>query len=233
MAGRTKSEHRGKRKAMSFLVGAGIVGCTCYFLPPFKIVSLDQARAKRAQEAFQPKKFAETFWTNELRKALGNATLADDLLPLIRSDPAAAEGRFGRTAELGNTYYYFVRGTGRVTEVGHEEVTVVLASSARSSGASVVLLTANVFGNAIRNGTGLLDVNSFANSQDFNNVSHELNLIAESKVLAPFREVVSVGTQVKFVGCTEIADEDRDLDPLRIVPVYLEVQDAPDSGGSD
>lgn len=218
---------------MGFLVGAGVAALVSCFLPPFRIVSLDRARAKRAQEAFQPREFAESFWTGDLRKALEVATPADELLALVRSDPAAAKARHGRTAELGNTYYYFVRGTGRVTALGEEDVAVVLDSSGPGPGADVILVTANVFGNAIRNATGLLDVNSFANSQDFNNVSHELNLIAESKVLSPFRKAIWVGAEVEFVGCAEIEDEERDLDPLMVVPVYLELRTTPESGEGD
>jgi len=233
MAGRTESKPRRKKKTIGVLIGVGTVALVCYFSPPFRIVSLDEARAKRAQETFQPKEFAESFWAGDLRKALERATAADKLLALIRSDPEAARDKHGRTAELGNTYYYFIRGTGRVTEVGDEDVSVALASSGRRSKADVVLITAHVFGNAIRNATGLLDVNRFANSQDFNNVSHELNLIAESRVLSPFRETVSVGAKVEFVGCAEIEDEDRDLDPLKIVPVHLEIQEALESGEID
>ena len=101
----------------------------------------------------------------------------------------------------------------------------MVTTSGRSSKSDVILVTANVFGNAIRNATGLLDVNQFANSQDFNNLSHELNMLAESKVLSPFREAVSLGAKVEFIGCAEIEDEDRDLDPLKIVPVLLEIKE--------
>jgi hypothetical protein len=32
----------------------------------------------------------------------------------------------------------------------------------------------------------------------------------------------SVGAKVRFVGCAEIADEETDLHPLRIVPFIVE-----------
>ena len=231
MAERAKSRSLGGKKTIALLLGFGGLALVFYFFPPFTLALLDKARAKRAKQTFQPREFAETFWGNDLQKSLKSATVADKLLTLIRSDRAAARNTYGRTAELGNIYYYFVRGTGRVTQIGEEEVSVVLTTSGRSSKTDIVLVTANVFGNAIRNATGLLDVNQFANSQDFNNVSHELNIIAETKVLSPFRRAVSVGDTVDFVGCAEIEDEDRDLDPLKIVPVFLEIKDARESPG--
>ena len=230
MAGRPRSRPPGSKRVLLLLVGAGVVGLVWYFFPPFRIVSLDEARAKRAQATFQPREFAETFWANDLQDALDDATAADELLALIRSDPRAAKEAHGRTAELGNVYYYFVRGAGLVTKVGDEEVSVALANDDGHSGADVVLVTANVFGNAIRNATGLLDVNQFGNSQDFNNLSHELNTIAEYRVLSPFQKTVTARAAVEFVGCAEIEDEDRDLDPLRIIPVHLEIRETLESG---
>jgi hypothetical protein len=38
------------------------------------------------------------------------------------------------------------------------------------------------------------------------------------------RERAAVGARVRFVGCVEIANEDTDLDPLRVVPLIVEVE---------
>ena len=39
----------------------------------------------------------------------------------------------------------------------------------------VIIQTGNIFGNAARDATGLLDVNIFANSRDFNDIASEIN----------------------------------------------------------
>lgn len=231
MAGKPKSRVLRTKNVIGILAGLSAFGLLCCFLPPFRIVPLDKAQATRAKATFQPREFAATFWTAKLQTTLEGATDAETLLALIRSDPATARDTHGRTAELGNTYYYFVRGTGRVIQIGDDDVTVSLAARDGRFTPDVIMITANVFGNAIRNATGLLDVNQFANSQDFNNLSHELNMIAESTVLSPFRKAVSPGVRVEFVGCAEIEDEDRDLDPLRIIPVHLQITQAPESPG--
>ena len=87
----------------------------------------------------------------------------------------------------------------------------------------VRLETGPVFGNVLRDGTGLLDVNDFPNSQDFNALSSEINRRVEEQVLPTLR-LVAIGDSVHFVGCAEIMDEAADLKPLRVVPFIAEVQ---------
>ena len=88
----------------------------------------------------------------------------------------------------------------------------------------VVLPVGLLFGNAVRDGTGLLNVNDYPNSQDFNDISQALNRIIETRVLPSLRERAKVGATVRFVGCTEIADESGDLRPLRVVPIQVDVE---------
>lgn len=204
---------------LAILVVAGIAGV---LFPPIRLHSLSEVRARRQQESFKPREFAEALWESALPSALDRATEIEELIDLIRSDPAAAKARHSRTAELGNVYYYLVRGSGRVVSVDDGEVAIALSDDPGTEPV-LTLITAHIFGNAIRNGTGIADVSQFPNSQDFNDISLELNRLAESEVLAPLRGALSEGARVTFAGCAEIEDEDRDLAPLRIVPVVLEI----------
>ena len=71
------------------------------------------------------------------------------------------------------------------------------------------LQTGLLFGNTVRDATGLLDASDFPNSQQFNEISTEL--IGSSKRGDPSTEraMPSMGRQIRFVGCVEIADEDE------------------------
>jgi predicted lipoprotein len=122
---------------------------------------------------------------------------------------------------LGSVYYYFVAGAGRVVSVERDSVGLSLRDDQPE--AQLSLATGNIFGNAVRDGTGLLDVNEFANSQDFNALSAEINRRIEEQVLPALRKRAAVGAQVRFVGCAEIVDEAADLHPLRVVPIVAEV----------
>ena len=86
----------------------------------------------------------------------------------------------------------------------------------------VSLQTGLLFGNAIRDGTGLLNVSDYPNSQDFNAISEALNRLVETRVQPKLREAAKVGAMIRFVGCAEVGDESTDLKPLKVVPVLAE-----------
>jgi predicted lipoprotein len=193
-----------------------------YFFPLFHIVPLQQARQDKAAELFNPAKFAERFWFDHLLKSLDKATKAEVLLPAIQSDSAAARRKYGRTLGMSETYTYFISGTGRVTALSNDEIS--LTATGGATNAEVTLQTGLIFGNAVRDGTGLLDVNDFPNSQDFNGIAEALNHIVETRVLSELRRQAKVGARIRFVGCAEVGDESVDLHPLRIVPIKVELE---------
>lgn len=178
--------------------------------------------AKKAEAAFDPAEFAETFWNERLLKSFSQAVPAQTLIAAIQSDPAAAGKKFSRSLGLSDSYFYFIAGRGRVLEVTEDEITLAVTESATE--AEVSLQVGFLFNNAIRDGTGLLNVNNFPNSQDFNAISEALNHIVETRVQPALREQAKVGSVIQFVGCAEVDDETMDLKPLKVVPIQAEVQ---------
>jgi predicted lipoprotein len=83
---------------------------------------------------------------------------------------------------------------------------------------AVVIELGPVFGNTLRDGCGLLDVNEFPDSRDFNAISAALNRRVEERVLPGLRARAAPGTVVEFAGCVDITDPVRDTAPLRVVP---------------
>ncbi len=84
--------------------------------------------------------------------------------------------------------------------------------------------TGNVFGNAIRDGAGVVNVSDYPNSQDFNAISSEIDRRVEERVLPGLRSAATVGKSVRFVGCAEVTDEAADLHPLHVVPLSAVVR---------
>lgn len=194
----------------------------CWLVPPFHLVPLERAAKQKAAATFNPAQFAETFWTNRLLASLDQTVKAEVLLPAIQSDPAAARKRYARSLGLSESYTYFVSGVGRVVTVTDKEV--LLEVSAGAGQPEIALPIGLIFGNAVRDGTGLINVNDYPNSQDFNAISAELNRIIETRVLPKLRELARVGVRIRFAGCAEINDAATDLRPLRVVPVLAEVE---------
>jgi predicted lipoprotein len=197
------------------LAGFGLAGI-CWLFPLFHVVPLETAMAKKAEAAFNPTQFAESFWSEKLLPAAANATSAERLVKGIQADPATAKTAFARGAGLGEGYYYFLGGTGRVLSVSEDEI---LLSVTGGTDAEVALQAGLVFGNAIRDGTGLLNVSDYPNSQDFNGIAEALNQIVETRVQPKLREQAKPGVTLSFAGCAEVADESTDLKPLKVIPI--------------
>jgi predicted lipoprotein len=188
-----------------------------WFLPLFHVVPLQTARDATAAAAFDAEAFVEKLWREELLKPELRTVDASRLVTLLREKNAAAAD-LGRRLGLSRTTCYFVAGTGRIVSVTNDSVSIALEGDAAPS---VVIETGPVFGNAIRDGSGLLDVSAFPNSQDFNAISTALNRRVEAQVLPRLRANAVVGARIRFAGGAEVDDPASAL-PLRVVPIYIE-----------
>jgi predicted lipoprotein len=90
--------------------------------------------------------------------------------------------------------------------------------------AEVSIQTGLIFGDALRDGTGLLNPSDFSNSQNFNDISAALDHIAESRVIPALRKQAKVGATIFFAGCAEVDDESTDLKPLKVIPIQTVLQ---------
>lgn len=215
-------------KPALLLGGVLALAALLYFFPLFRVVPLKTqtaaaaTAAASAPAAFDPVTAAAKFWRTDLPPAISRAVELKALGPAIRANAETAKTKYAPAAGLG-TAYYFVRGSGKV--IDRERNTLRLALDGAAS-EIVALRIGPVFGNTVRDGSGLLDVNSFPGLQEFNALSAELNTLVEKNVLPILREKAVVGTTIHFVGCAEAPESAADAgEPLlMIVPVQAEVR---------
>jgi predicted lipoprotein len=205
-----------------WLIGIAVVAGLCWWFPLFHIVPLELAAKKKATATFNPADFAEKFWSAQLLKSFHKTVKAEDLLPAIQASAADAKKKFSRSVGVSESYTYFVSGKGRVLATNDDEI--LLAVTDGATNAEISLQVGLLFSNAVRDGPGLLNVNDYPNSQDFNGISEALNHIIEARVLPKLREQAKIGATVKFAGCAEVNDESTDLKPLKIVPIQADLQ---------
>lgn len=203
------------------LVAVAAIALICWRFPLFHVAPLKAVAAEKAAATFDVSAFAEAFWTSQLLPSLGNAVKAEQLLPAIRADAADAKKRFARSLGLSDSYYYFLSGTGRVVAISDDAVS--LAVTPGTTNTEIAIQTGLVFGDAIRDGTGLLDVNKYPNSQDFNAISSALDHLVETRVLPNLRGKAKPGDTIIFTGCAEVDDESTDLRPLKIIPIQIQL----------
>ena len=204
-------------RAVRWLIAVATIAAVCWLFPLFHVVRLKAANAEKAAAQFSATDFAEIFWTNRLLPSLSKAADAGTLVAAVQSDPAAAKTKFSRSVGLSESYFYFLAGTGRVVAVSDDGVS--LAITGKGTNVDVVIQAGLIFGDALRDGTGLLDASVYPNSQDFNDISAALNHIVETRVVPALRQQAKVGATIWFTGCAEVDDESTDLKPLKVVPV--------------
>lgn len=216
----TSNSRRGPSAWPWIVAGVAFVGLLVVF-PPFRVVSRQASAAGAATAAagaFDPAAYVAEFWTSRLQSAAASAPELRPLLAALRRDPAAAVRQHGHRVGLGNAAYFFARGTGRVTAVERSRLLLEV------DGAVVALRTGPVFGNVVRDGTGLLEVNQAPGLAEFNALSAELNRLVEERVQPALKTGVAVGATVTFAGCAEAPESLPAAGPvLTFIPVHAEV----------
>ena len=200
------------------IVGAlAAVGALSWFFPLFHVVARQTLRAEREQQVFRADEYVKAFWSGKLRPAFADAEDVVTVLTALRESPEQAATMYGRKAGLGRSTLYFLRGSGTIVAVDKNRVGVKLGDAAGE--ADVALETGLLFGNTARDASGLLNGDDFPNSQQFNEISTELNRTIEATVLPPLKERAQVGDAIEFVGCAEVTNVPRDIAPLKVVPL--------------
>lgn len=191
-----------------------------WMMPLFHIVPLKQAEAAKAKAAFNPADYAARFWSEQLTPTFPKAADAQIVLESLAKDAKSAVTNFGRTVGVGDMIYFFMRGTGTVVSVEARGVGVSLNGAGAE--ADMLIKTGLLFGNTVRDATGLLNASEFPNSHDFNDVSTELNRIVESRVISQLKTNAVVGRTIRFAVCAEVSEDDAGGRPLKVVLVHVE-----------
>jgi predicted lipoprotein len=214
---------------------AGLIvgfGALCWVAPPFRIVPLQRAQAAKAQAAFNPVDYAARFWTERLLPSLDKAPDAATLLQALAANPRAAATNYGRTLGMSDAVFYLLRGTGTVVSVEPKGVGVVCSpgfsrsasAEASPNDATLLLKTGLLFGNTVRDATGLLSASAFPNSQDFNDLSTELNHIVETQVFRDLKTKAAAGRKIRFVVAAEVEADTEVEQPLKVIPLRVEFE---------
>lgn len=208
------------------VLASGLVAVGLLILyPPFRIVprnpSADGGGARTAgaplAPAFSATAFAERFWSEQLQPAAAGAPQAAPVLAALQRDPVAAAQAHAHRVGIGGTAHYFLQAQGRIIAIERSRLLVDV------DGRSIAIRTGPVFGNAVRDGTGLLDVNQVPGLAEFNALSAELNRLVEARI-QPALKSAQVGATLRFAGCAEAPETAPAAGPvLTFVPVQAEV----------
>ena len=180
---------------------------------------LDEVKASVSAKQFNAAAYAQTFWANKLLPNLDKAIEITQLNGMLSTNPAKTFDSYSHALGIGNLRYFLVKGKGTITSINEDDISVLLQPD--TSQQAVTIATEYIFGNAARDATGLININEFNNTMDFNNVSAELNKIIREKVLPPFKQKVKKGNTIEFTGAIELNKEHLDISKIEVIPVSI------------
>lgn len=214
-----------RHRRLPLVVALAVVGAvTFHFFPLFHFVPLtppaeaEPNRAGAALAIFDAAAAAEKIWTGTLLPAARAAAPLAPVLAAMQHDAAAAAQRHAHRVGLGRSAYYFGRGTGRVVAVEGSRMAIAVDGAE----AEVELRHGPLFGNAVRDGTGLLNVNAFPGLQEYNALAAELNRLVEARVFPALRELAQPGQRLVFAGVAEAPESAAAGPALTVVPLHVE-----------
>ena len=204
-----------KAKAVKYIVAVVIIAVVAYNSVYFK--KLDEVKAARSAKDFNADAYAQTFWSNKLIPNLNKAIDLNQLTALLSNDAEKTFDSYSHALGIGNLRYFLVKGKGTITSINQDDIAVSLDSSKQS----ITVATEYIFGNAVRDATGLININEFNNTMDFNNISAELNKIIREKVLPPLKQKAKKGNIIEFTGAVELNKEHLNLSNIEVIPVRI------------
>jgi predicted lipoprotein len=204
-------------KAAKYIILIVVVVAAAYNSVYFK--KLDEVEASRSAKQFNAAAYAQTFWTAKLIPNLDKAIDITQLTTMLSTNAPKTFDTYSHALGIGNLRYFLVKGKGTIASVNEDDVSILLQRD--TSRQILTLATEYIFGNAIRDATGLVNVNDFTNTMDFNNVSAELNKVIREKVLPPFKQQAKKGDKVEFTGAIELNKEHLDISKIEVIPVRI------------
>jgi predicted lipoprotein len=177
---------------------------------------------KSSSSSFDAPAYARNYFDRKLVPALDKAIDIRQLVAQLGSDKEQAFKQYAHALGIGNIKYFLVKGKGAVAAI--DENAVVLSLAPDTASLSLQIATEFVFGNALRDAAGIIDINEFSNTLDINNVSSEINNIVRKELLPGFKRDVKKGDSVLFAGAIELNKAHLDLSHIEVMPARLEIK---------
>lgn len=169
---------------------------------------------KATQGAFDAAAYAADLWKNKLPGRIDKAVSLDQLLSKLQANGDSAFAAYTEALAIGNYRYALVRVDGvSVEEVTEDEWVTKKVRIAREF----------IYGNALRDASGLVKVKDFPVTSELNQVSEELNQIVRKEVIEPIRDSVKTGSRLSLVGAIELHKSHLTKTPLEIIPVQIHI----------
>lgn len=202
-------------KYVLLLLVIALVGYKSVYLK--KLSTMDTVPAAQ----FDAVSYTKKLWDERLPARLDSAVELAVLMHKVKNNPADAFAKYSNAMGIGNYRYSLIRLTGKVEAINEDDM--LLSVAIGDSTMTVLLATEYIYGNAIRDASGLLDIRDFSNTSDLNSISEELNKMVRSTVTPPFKQQVKKGDIVEVTGAVEFNQAHINFNQPEIIPARLKI----------
>jgi len=179
---------------------------------------LDEVKAS-ANKEFNATAYARNYLDKKLIPSIGTIPSTDSLLSILKQNAPNAFKTYSHAMDIGNIGYFMSKGQGVVTSIDESDVSILTPDKQ-----NIKIATEYIFGNALRDAPGIININDFTNTGDLNSISSELDKIVRNEVVPPFKAKVKKGDKIEFAGAFELNKEHLNLDNIEVIPFYLKIQ---------
>lgn len=201
---------KGFKYLLRTVLAAIVIYNSLYFRP------LNEKLAEEKEVVFDAKAFVDGIWQNALM-VYDSSILITTLLDQLKKNPQLTFEQHAQALGIGNIAYFKVNGDGVVQRVNENNILLKIDEL------SVEIETEFIFGNAVRDASGLIRINDFDETSDFNLISEAINDKIREEVIPNFRSNVKEGDRVFFKGSLELNKAHLNLDQLKVIPISLQI----------
>ncbi len=202
-------------KYILLVLAIGLVGYNSVYLKKLSSVK------KTTGENFDAVTYSKKLWDEKLPARLDSAIEITDLIRAVEANPASALDHYSNALGIGNYRYSLVKLTAIAGVINEDEIVLQIAHS--DSLLIARLATEFIYGNAVRDASGLVDIKDFTNTTDLNNISEELNKAVRATVLPSFKQKIKQGDKIEMVAATELNKAHINFNNLELIPVRLRI----------
>lgn len=174
---------------------------------------------KKAQkESFDFKAYADSIYYKGILKSKKTIDLTT-LIASVKSDQQAAFKNYGNRLGIGNSAYFMIKSTGKILDIKDGIYTI-----ADEKNGIIFIDTKYIFGNALRDASGLVKLTDFKTNAQFNTVSESLNDIVRNEVVPKETKNVKIGDSISFSGAIKLSKKQTLFTDLLIIPSQIKLQ---------
>ena len=172
-------------------------------------------------DKFDAVAYTQLLWKNRMQGKLDSAVELSTLIKEVEANQQTALDKYGNALGIGNYRYVLVKAMVNVTEIKADELQVQYQFENKQIDA--VLATEYIYGNAVRDASGLVTVKDFSNTDDLNGISEAMNDKIRKEVLPSFKKAIQKGQKVKLVAAIELKKAFVKWNGLELLPIQLEI----------